>query len=262
MKDIIKNFNNLKINSIDKKPKGSLCSINGKKYEKEIHNILKKCHIKGNLFNTQNEKDLGSCSCKNDIICNYQNMYDIGIEIKKSKTPDWMQCSIKYNKENKRWEASKGKNNKNCEVIFNKLINNINLYNDEIPPFMIKPITHEEWLKIKKENKKWNDIYIDIPCNTIRNLYWEKGCKYIQISDGFGLYHLGNDECNFEVPIFEIEQQLRIRTKVHLKKNKKGYCNLSVTISCKPKNIKKLIPSKYSLDNINKLPSNLIYINQ
>lgn len=81
----------------------------------------------------------------------------------------------------------------------------------------------------------------------------------MQISDGKGLYHLGNDICNFNVPIFELEQKLRIRIKIHKKKNKEGFCVISVMMSCKPINIRKLKNSDYSLDNINKLPPNLFF---
>jgi len=47
--------------------------------------------------------------------------------------------------------------------------------------------------------------------------------------------------------------------KIDFIKNKKGFCTLSVTIACQPKNIKHLIKSKYSLDNKDKLPHSLIY---
>jgi len=57
--------------------------------------------------------------------------------------------------------------------------------------------------------------------------------------------------CNFDVPEFNCEQQLRVRTKIHTKKNNKGYCKLSVIVACQPKNIKLLKNSKYSLDAIN-----------
>ena len=171
-----------------------------------------------------------------------------------------MQCVIKYNNKIKKWEGTKkGKIPIESREIFNNLIKNINLYNGEIPPFIEKKITHEEWIKIKKKTNKWDDIYIDIPSDTITKLYQAKKCNYIQISDGCGLYHLGNDICGFDVPLFKIEQQIRIRTKIHTKKNKKGFCNLSVTVACQPKNIKELIPSKYSLDNKDKLPPILIF---
>ena len=171
-----------------------------------------------------------------------------------------MQCSIKYNNNTKRWEGSKkGKIPLECREIFNNLINEINLYDGDIPPFMKKPITHEEWLKMKKETNKWDDKKFDIPSNSISRLYQAKGCNYIQISDGYGLYHLGNDTCGFGVPLFNMSQQLRIRTKIHHRKNKKGFCSLSVTIACQPKNIKELIHSEYSLDDKDKLPPNLNY---
>jgi hypothetical protein len=243
-----------------KLPKGSQCSVSGNNYEKEIYNICKKCDINNKPFNTQREEELGGNTIKNDIECNFIKEKDIGIEIKKSKTPDWMQCCIKYNNKQKKWEATeKGKIPIKCRELFNKLINNIDLYDGEVPPFMEKLITHEEWIKIKKETTKWDDKYITIPSDSISRLYQEKGCNYIQISDGYGLYHLGKDICNFDVPLFNIEQQIRIRTKIHTKQNKKGFCSLSVTIACQPKNIKKLIKSNYSLDNKDKLPSILIY---
>lgn len=243
-----------------KKTKGSQCSVEGSKYEKTIHNIIKHCNINNKPFNTQKEDELAGSSSKNDIECNFITENDIGIEIKKYNTPDWMQCSIKYNKKNKCWEATKkGKNPNECRKMFDKLINEINLYDGEIPPFMERPITHAEWVELKKETKKWDDKYIDIPSDYISKLYQAKGCNYIQISNGYGLYHLGNDICDFNVPLFNIEQQLRIRTKIHTRKNKKGFCNLSVTIACQPKDITNLNPSKYTLDDVNNLPTSLIY---
>lgn len=247
-------------NGYKKLPKGFNCSVSGINYERKIFNICKKCHINNTPFNTQKEEELAGCLSKNDIECNFIREKNIGIEVKNSKSPDWMQCSIKYNNKTSKWEAvKKGKIPINCRKIFNKLINNINLYNQEIPPFMEKPITHEEWLKIKKETDKWHDKYIDIPNDTISSLYSEKNCHYIQISDGYGLYHLGNDVCGFGVPLFNIQQQIRIRTKIHTRKNKNGFCVLSVILACQPKDIKNLKPSKYSLDDKDKLPPLLVY---
>ena len=244
----------------ENKSKGSQCSVSGNNYEKKIYNVVKQCSIHGKEFNTQKEEELAGSSSKNDIECNFINDKDIGIEIKKSKTPDWMQCSIKYNNETKRW---KGSTNSKIPIqskdIFDKLLRDINLFNGEIPPFIENEITHKEWLKIKKDTNKWNDIYIDISPDIIRKLYQCKGCKYIQISDGYGLYHLGEDTCNFGVPLFDIKQKLRIRTKIHTRKNKKGFCDLSVTASCKPENINSLIYSTYSLDDKDRLPNILLW---
>jgi exonuclease VII small subunit len=239
--------------------KGKMCSVNGGNYKKKIYDIVKKCSINDKKFNTQNEKELGGSSSINDLDCNYIIDKDIGIEAKICNTPDWMQCSIKYNNNTKKWEGSKkGKIPTKSRDLFDKLINNIKIFDNEIPPFMKKNITHEEWISIKQNTDKWNDQYLDVPKDTIRKLYYAKGCKYIQISN-YGLYHIGKDVCNFNVPIFDIEQQIRIRTKIHSKKNKKGFCNLSVTIACQPKNIKLFAKSPYSIDNKDTLPTNLIY---
>jgi len=184
---------------------------------------------------------------------------DISIEIKKSKTPDWMQCSLKYDNINKKWIGStKNKIPENSKIIFENLIKTVTLFNGNIPPFMLKDITYDEWKKIKNETTDFNDTYIDCPNDTIKKLYSQKNCKYIQISDK-GLYYLDSDVCSFKVPVFICEQQLRVRTKIHTRKNNNGFCKLSVTIACQPKNIKDLINSEYSLDNKTKLPNNLIY---
>jgi hypothetical protein len=177
-----------------KKPKGFKCSLSGNTYEKQIHNVTKYSYINDKPFNTQKEEELAGSLSKNDIECNFIREKDIGIEVKKSKTPDWMQCSIKYNNKSKKWEATKkGKIPIECREIFNNLINNINLYDGDIPPFMEKNITHEEWIHLKKETNKWDDRYINIPHDSMSILYQAKGCNYIQISDGYGLYHLGNN---------------------------------------------------------------------
>ena len=239
--------------------KGSGCSINGKKYELDVYNIVKNSKLNNLNFNTQCVDELGGCSSKNDIECNMNYIKDVSIEIKKCHAPDWMQCSLKYDDDNKKWiGSSKNVIPEASKQIFENLISTITLFNGNIPPFMLKDITHEEWLKIKKETTDYKDCYYDCPADTIMNLYSEKGCSYIQISEK-GLYHLGYDVCDFNVPIFICEQRLRVRTKIHKRKTTKGFCKLSVTISCQLKNVNNLVNSKYSLDNRQKLPTNLIY---
>jgi hypothetical protein len=239
--------------------KGKLCSLEGIFYEKVIFNITKKCKLekKDMFFNTQEEKELGGSGADNDIICNYNKEKDLPIEIKKKKTPDWMQCCLKFI-DNKWSSTIYSKIPEKSRAIFNNLIEGINLYDGEIPPFIGNKITHGEWVKIKQTGK-FKDFYKDIPNDTIKKIYKEKGCYYIQVSDK-GLYHLGEDICNFGVPEFICEQEIRIRTKVHTRKDKKGFCHLSVMSACKPKDVNKLMDSPFSLDKIEKLPKNLKYI--
>ena len=170
-----------------------------------------------------------------------------------------MQCSIKYDENLNRWiGSSKNKRPETSKIIFEDLIKDKQIFNGIIPPFMNNNITHKEWVDIKKETNNFNDMYFDCPEDTISKLYSEKGCKYIQISDK-GLYSLDDDVCDFNVPPFICNQEIRVRTKIHSSKNAKGYCVMSVFLSCKPKNINELHKSTYSLDNIGSLPLNLIY---
>ena len=251
----------------NKKMKVSRCSKEGKKYEQVVYEIVKKCSIvssenEKHQFNTQELSDLGGCSYRNDLECNYMGEKNIGIEIKKKNTPDWMQCSLKYDIEKNKWIGSnRNKIPKESKKIFELLLekNNSKIFNGKIPPFIKNSITHEDWLKLKSETGDFNDQYFECPEDTIKNLYNRKGCNYIQISE-MGLYHLGEDKCGFNVPEFKCPQKLRIRTKIHNRKNKKGFCNLSVTLSCMPVNIDNLYKSNYSLDDSIKLPKNLINI--
>ena len=239
---------------------GAGCSIQGKLYESVVYNIVRNCQLNNKWFNTQSEHELGGCNSNNDIECNLFGIKDLPIEIKKMNTPDWMQCSLKYDNELNKWcGSSKNRIPEKSKKIFEDLIADSHLFNGKVPPFMLRNITHTEWIDIKKETTDFKDTYIDCSNNVIQRLYKEKGCYYIQISEK-GLYHLGNDICKFNVPEFECEQQLRVRTKIHTRNTSNGFCKLSVMISCKPKNIKKLEKSNYSLDNKNRLPTNLVYV--
>lgn len=239
---------------------GSGCSREGKKYELDVHNVVSKVINKENglRFNTQKENELGGCSSRPDIICNFYEQGDLCIEVKKKLTPDWMQCVLKFNMEERRWKPSTKTSNK-TRPIFTELLNNMpfKLFNERIPQFCVRSITHKEWIRMKSETTDFNDQYFSCPSNTIADLYYAKGCKYIQISEK-GLYYLRNDTCNFNVPLFSCMQKVRIRTKVHRRKNPKGFCSLSVTLSCIPRNINDLVSSDYSLDDISRIPNNLI----
>lgn len=239
--------------------KGSQCSKEGLKYEKVIYNIVKDCLLNNKPFNTQNEDMLGGCSFRNDIECNLYKKCDIPVEIKKYNTPDWMQCSLKYDNNVKKWIGSdKNKIPDASKKLLEDTISNYKLFNGKIPPFINNNMTYIEWKDIKKNTTDYNDIYFTCSNTLIRDLYVEKNCYYIQISNK-GLYHLGNDICNFNVPEFICDQRIRLRIKVHTTKNKEGFCKLSVMISPQPVNIKLLENSLYSLDNISKLPNNLEY---
>jgi hypothetical protein len=238
--------------------KGAGCSKSGSLYAHIVFNIVSKTISVADdrYLNTQEVSELAGSTSGHDLVCDWNKKRDIPIEIKKSKTPDWMQCVIHYDQKRMRWIGSK-----RCKIpirareYYERLLGDITLFDGDIPPFVTSKLSYEEWIKIKASTSIFDDCYVDIPSNVIRKLYKFKGCKYIQISDK-GLYHLSKDVCDFGVPKFVCEQRLRIRIKVHSKKT----CSLSVTISAQPKNITDLPLSPYSLDDPNRLPKCLRYI--
>lgn len=232
---------------------GKKSVIEGLKYEKTIHSILSKCYILNILFNTQCVNELGGCTNRPDIICNYKGPYDVAIEVKKSKSPEFMQCKLNYI--DNKWVPSEKAN-----VNFIDLIKDIELFNGNVPPFIKNKLTFEEWSYIKNNCNNFDDTYMPISNDTIQKLYLSKGYKYIQIHEK-GLYHLGDDYCNFNVPKLIGDQKLRIRIKNHGTQDINGLCKLSVTAACYFANMKQLPYSKYSLDDIEKLPPSLRYDN-
>ena len=234
---------------------GKKCSISGKLYEEKILNVAVKCYFKNNVPFCRSE-NLGGCTNTVDLLCQTDNNLSIGIEIKKSKAPDWQQCKLVYCKLTDKWTPTL-KSRMTYHKLFENLLSESILFNGKVPPFLSSSITHETWRKIKASTSDWNDVYIDIPNDTIEKMYRSKGCFYIQVSDGFGLYHLGDDVCGFNVPEFIVPQQIRVRTKIHCRRNKKGFCSLSVMAACQPKNINCLPKSPFSLDDYDRLPLNL-----
>ena len=126
------------------------------------------------------------------------------------------------------------------------------VFNGTIP--QLKNIKYTDWVQKKH---LFRDEYYECPDSTIARLYSAKGCDYIQIS-GKGLYHLGTDSALFGVPLFSCKQKFRVRIKVHGRFNSKGFATLSPILSCIPCNIKNLEPSPYSLDDMNKIPPQLV----
>ena len=96
-----------------------------------------------------------------------------------------------------------------------------------------KPVSAEEF-----NIKGVTTIYV--PQNTISNLYANNYIDYIQIRN-YGLYHTGRNVANFNVPLFECEQEIRF---IPYYENK----NIHLLMSIKPKNINDIKKSQYSLD--------------
>ena len=212
------------IMKVCKVPKGSMCSVSGKLYEDLCYGNIK--------HSPKITEQGGGSSAKPDIYT--QNGH---IECKHNDPPDWGQSTLKW-KEG-RWVPT--------NELFQPYMDRVNF---KPPPFLInKKMTHDEWINIKHDYK---DEYLPVDNHEIQNFYKNKGCAYIQIK-GCGLYHLGEDPLEWGVPEFKVEQGIRIRAKVHSKTDSR----FSVTAAFQPSNIKTLVPSEYSIDDITRLPPNL-----
>jgi len=236
---------------------GSGCSVSGKNYEVKIAKTCKTVRSPyiDMAFNTQDLSTLGGCGADIDIKLNWRTESDIGVEAKRP-TPDWMQMKLVKNKEGVWVGVEGGKIPPVSKTVFETIIGAANLFGGKTPTFLERPVTHSEWTAIKKETPEFKDHYISCGTNTISQLYKAKGCQYIQV-DGKGLYHTGEDTCEFDVPYFECPQQIRIRLKVHTRSNKKGVMCLSVMAAAQPIKLKDLKESSFSLDAEAKLPKNL-----
>lgn len=227
--------------------------MQGKQYEECIASMcrsLKSMHLDVPL-NTQTIDELGGCSADQDVYLNFKGVRDVGVEVKRI-TPDWMQMSIAPNKDGKWRSSGRTKIPSASKDIFESLLPSIEMF--PAPPFLNKAVTYDEWSAVKSQFK---DRYIEIPRDTIANAYRAKGAHYIQVLN-YGLYHTGEDPCNFQVPMFECDQRLRVRCKRHGKKDASGkHVPSSVMASLCPK-LTTLVKSKYSLDKQEKIPNGII----
>ena len=241
------------------KRRGAGCSASGNKYELDIAKICRQVrspYISIPLC-TSEESDLGGSGSGTDIPLNWKAERDVGCEAKHGSTPDWMQMSLKLAADGRRVSSQRAKIPLECRTIFENIIENRTLYGGKVPPFEERNITQEEWAIIKKNNPEFADTYILCDTNTISQLYKARGCVYIQIY-GKGLFHTGEDPCNFDVPYFTCPQQIRIRTKVHQAKNSKGFMQLSVMAAAQPVDFASIPKSPFSLDSLDTLPKNLL----
>lgn len=244
-----------------KSVQGDICRVSGRNYEEKVWQVVSSTiqTETGEPFNQQSREDLGG---EYDLECNW-NRTDIPMEIKKLSAPDWVQCTLRWDSSTRRWCISTNSSIPQAvkEVYQNFVdIHGSKLFRGEIPPFLMRPISWNEWVSIKTSNSCFRDMYFEAPNDTIAKIHTGKGVKYIQVS-GRGLFHVGSDECNFDVPFFQCRQKFRVRIKVH-RKNPKGNCHLSVTVSCMPVSTSVVPTSNFSLDNPETLPRNLTYTGQ
>lgn len=243
---------------------GSTSSKNGTKYEKDNHNILINTTLNGKQFNTQKVSELGGSSAGKDLKCNFILEKDIGIEIKNTIGAEFIQLDV--HKEDNTWCGPRITKRSHPLSVVTRYLKEINFNSADLFYGMMPPLNKtrddfDSWetnfLKKKQEKGYGTKKEYQWECNVydfVKDNYRDKGNDYIQIRD-YGLYHLGEDKCNFGVPEFKPEKTIiRIRCK---RRGKKGCVPSSITMSAW---ISGLIKSPYSLDNKEQLPPALLHI--
>jgi len=234
--------------------RGSQCSVSGAIYEEKIAAVCRK--VKSPHMVVPLCTHMIGCSAGSgpeiDIKLNWKAPGDIGVEAKRP-TPDWMQMKL-IKGATGAWVGVKNpKIPASAQRLFEQIIGRRVLYNGKTPPFLMRKITHADWLLAKAAEPDFKDEYISCEQETISNLYKLKGCQYIQVS-GKGLYHTGEDTCGFGVPYFKCTQRIRIRIKVHSRSGAGGFASLSITAAAQPVNLKEVVASPFSLDTLEKVP--------
>lgn len=119
-------------------------------------------------------------------------------------------------------------------------------FEGRIPSFKLDDKSLETW---EKEKPLFKSHYMRISQSTaIADYYAQKGSSYIQLQ-GHGLYHTGEDPCNFGVPILRCSLRVRVRCKQHGSSPVPGSIQVSLNL------IKATIPSTpYCLEDPHRLP--------
>lgn len=121
-------------------------------------------------------------------------------------------------------------------------------FRGRIPSFVLGHRSYRLW---RSEKRHFRSEYIAIEdADIISRYYKNKGCHYIQL-ESLGLFHTGENPCEFDVPLFTCRTRLRIRCKQH------GSSSLPSSVTCALEICDKnrLAPSPYCLEH--RLPPGL-----
>ncbi|MDH5402814.1 MAG: hypothetical protein OEY49_10015 [Candidatus Heimdallarchaeota archaeon] len=219
----------------------------GMKYEEKIAESLKKF----NLICDNYESAGGSEKPDQYIRINNKCYY---IEIKQSKSADYGQIAIKYSLEKEQWYITKDNANLDKqskinlieEANFLEKINN--LWNETPKRFTVDRNEFTEadmnfdYDYFSKGGEVWGDYSISLICD----YYNAIDVYYIQIK-GLGLFYMGQNPANLEIPALDGITKLRARIKRANSRHIKNY-NFFIALKFQ---VEKSLRSKLSLDNEN-----------
>lgn len=180
----------------------------GHKYEKKISKIMKEKQVK------LTKEPAGSADGADLEFLHNGKQYSL--EMKENvKKPDWGQVGIKYDSDKWVWSSAKEKK-KEIIGVYEKLehegtVGVLNFLNANFIPN--KGRVKEIGKKEREEDVKLLEKFLPVNPDTIKKFYAET--DYLQVGDGYGLYHFKSDAANLDTKEIDAEFELRLRLKSH-----------------------------------------------
>ena len=140
----------------------------------------------------------------------------VSLELKESVTgPDWGQVGIKYDSDKWKWSSAR-KGKKEIIEVYEKLeyentVGVLNFLNANFVPN--KGRVENIGKKEREEDVKLLEKFLPVNPDTIKKFYAKT--DYLQVGDGYGLYHFKSDVANLGTESIDAEFVLRLRLKSH-----------------------------------------------
>ena len=179
----------------------------GHKYEKKVAEIMKEKQVQ------LSKEPAGSTG---DIDLEFlHDSKKFSMEMKENAVgPDWGQVGLRY--ENDSWKWSSSKKREDIIKIYDKLELDgiegvLNFLNKKFIPNKgrVEKIGEKE----REEDVKLLEEFLPVESNTIKKFYAKT--DYLQVGDGYGLYHFKSDVGNLGTMEIDAEFVLRLRLKAH-----------------------------------------------
>jgi hypothetical protein len=180
----------------------------GHTYEKKIAQFMKEKQV-------QLSKEVAGSSADVDLEFLYKGK-KYSLELKENvKKPDWGQVGVNYNSNKWEW-SSAAKNKKEIIKVYNKLehegsVGVLNFLNSKFIPNKgrVEKIGEKE----RNEDVKLLEKFLPVESDTIKKFYAKT--DYLQVGDGYGLYHFNSDVAGIGTDEITAEFDLRLRLKAH-----------------------------------------------
>lgn len=178
-------------------------------YENKINRMLKNVKLQSRSFKGAGSDINGPDS---EIKINGKKYY---IELKLGLVVDFGQGSLDYDFKKKKWVLSGADKHMKeflSKIEVPKMVNKV--WGSEGAPRRYSiPLDNFKKADADFDYAHFTSQYVTVPSDAVSNYYASKNIYYIQIGNGYGLYHMDKDPAGLGVPQFKPDLKLRIRLK-------------------------------------------------